>query len=51
MEEMHRTHKDVPFGWFGLVLNALARRPTVKPRPTTRVPAPLSGKASRGCAV
>ena len=32
MEELHRLHKDVPFGWWLLLQQALSRR--------THVPAP-----------
>lgn len=26
MEELHRLHKDVPFGWFAWLQDVLARR-------------------------
>jgi len=31
MEELHRLHKDVPFGWFAWLQDVLARRATTAP--------------------
>lgn len=33
MEELHRLHKDVPFGWVEALRVILARTPAPRPRP------------------
>jgi len=48
MEEMHRTHKEVPFGWMALVLKVLAVRPKTKAQPIKATPAPWGVRISRG---
>lgn len=41
MEEIHRLHKDVPFGWTLMLQEALARRAARKTaRATRRAPRP-----------
>jgi hypothetical protein len=36
MEELHRAHKDVPFGWFAMLQDFLAARAKRRVRANTR---------------
>jgi len=48
VEEMHRTHKEVTFGWFAIVLDALDRSRSRAPRTPSGVVTPWSANAPRG---
>lgn len=48
MEETFRTHKDVPFGWFDMLLKAVTRDPKMGRCPTPAAAARFNARTPRG---
>lgn len=48
MEELHRLHKDVPFGWTLMLQEAMARRAARKAGKRKAIPYRLQSRFIRG---